>query len=709
MKNGWIDDIMIVIIVIIAYVIIYYYCYNIADYHKKAFEDAVKIHHSFHTYMAQCLPFGPPGVGKTCLLRRLIDEKLEGTPAKRDELGSGSRSTGILDKRKMIQVPIPKAIMADTKSGEWKEIKRLEDEVAVFVKTVNNVSDHSHLQQLLKPLKTNVPVRTFTTDRAFDDTDTPDTVSVELHEVLQTIEPQNMSKTQMLLDKSMTIFYTDTGGQPEFQEVLPALVAGPTIFLLIFSLAEGLDSKYKVVYRLSYSKESRGYESSFTVKEIFMQCLSSIASYHNALSHDVALLGSKSSVPPFSILAIGTHRDLVSEAEVADINKKLRDLVEQTSLYRDGCIEYSTHDDEQLVITVDNYNYEVNDIASVKKVVEMIVTRKRDGESPYRIEFPVPWLALELFLRNLPESTVTYEKCVEVAKKCNISEEHLPDCLWFLHHKTGTIRYYGSIKELKNTIIIQPSVIFEAVTEIIANTFTSENFANPQIRDFKTLGLFKRGTLQSYFKLHQDKLQISCDAFLALLYHLNILGPVHNPEYDYFLPCALVHAPDPPSEINLDPLLVVFKGGFVPKGVFSALLAYLLREMKWRIQHCNRSPLLYRNQASFYADSDDENCTVTLKAKAECFEVRVEGNQACGAMDSQCQILEKAISNVCENLRYDQSFCEQSFGFYCNLPECADVVNHIAVVDCKTRKIECPYTKKRYSMNRERELWFIPG
>ena len=703
MKNGWIDDIMIVII---AYVIIYYYCYNILDDHKKAFEDAVKKHRSFHTYMAQCLPFGPPGVGKTCLLRRLINEKLEGTPAKRDELSSGSRSTGILDKRKMIQVPIPKAIMADTKSGEWKEIKRLEDEVAVFVKTVNNISDHSHLQQLPK---IKVTVGTFTTDRAFDVIGTPDTVSVELHEVLQTIEPQNMSKHQILFDESMTIFYTDTGGQPEFQEVLPALVAGPTIFLLIFSLAEGLDSKYKVAYRLPCNKISRDYESSFTVKQVFMQCLSSIASYHNALSRDVARLGSISSVPPLSILAIGTHRDLVSQAEVADINKKLRDLVEQTSLYRDGCIEYSTHDDKQLVITVDNYNYEVNHIASVRKVLERIVTQKRGGKSPYRIEFPVPWLALELFLRNLPESTVSYEKCVEVAKKCNISEKDLPNCLWFLHHKTGTVRYYGSIKELKNIVIIQPSVIFEAVTEIIANTFTSENFANPQIRDFKMLGLFKRGTLQSYFKLHQDKLQISCDAFLALLYHLNILGPVHDPDYDYFLPCALVHAPDPPSEINLDPLLVVFKGGFVPKGVFSALLAYLLREMKWRIQHCNRSPLLYRNQASFYAESDDENCTVTLKAKAECFEVHVEGNKACGAMDSQRQILKKAIFNVCKNLRYDQSFCEQSFGFYCNLPECADVVNHIAVVDCQTRKIECPCTKKRCSINKERELWFIPG
>ena len=59
------------------------------------------------------------------------------------------------------------------------------------------------------------------------------------------------------LDQSLTIFYTDCGGQPELHEVLPALVAGPTLFLLAFSLHESLDMQY-------LSCEVRNYESSST-------------------------------------------------------------------------------------------------------------------------------------------------------------------------------------------------------------------------------------------------------------------------------------------------------------------------------------------------------------------------------------------------------------------------------------------------------------
>ena len=35
---------------------------------------------------------------------------------------------------------------------------------------------------------------------------------------------------QALLRNSVAVFYTDTGGQPEFQEILPSLVGGPTFF-----------------------------------------------------------------------------------------------------------------------------------------------------------------------------------------------------------------------------------------------------------------------------------------------------------------------------------------------------------------------------------------------------------------------------------------------------------------------------------------------
>ena len=660
------------------------------------------------------MPFGPPRVGKTCLLHRLLGKPPPGIRATCDGPGSGSCSTGVMDERRMIQVPIPKSII--TESGKWKEIENLEEETAVYFKTIENLSSYSGLQPFSlpltkndppKPKPDNYPVGALGSGPVPISTHTLDTVSVQLDDVIESIERKDMSKVEVLLDNTLTIFYTDTGGQPEFQEVVPALVAGPTIFIFIFNLFRGLNSKYTVTYGSS-DGEHNLYESSFTVKEVFMQFLSSIASYHNLLSHDVALHGSKSIVPPLSVLVVGTHKDLVSKSKINEIDMELKELLEESSLYECGFIEYLSA--EQLIIPVDNYD-DKNDSSSVRKVVERIIGREKDGINPYKIEFPVHWLALGLSLRKMKTSTVTHTKCIEIAKKCNVSEEDLPNCLWFLHHKTGTIRYYDSVKELKGIVIIQPSVMFSAISEFITSTFTLDNVDVSRVNKFKRLGLFDSTTVKGIFTKYEDKFGIPYNAFLALLDHLKILGNAHNLESDhYFLPCALVHAEEPPPSMNQDPLLLVFDGGFVPKGVFSALLVFLC-EKEWRIQYCKGLPLLYRHQASFYTDS---NCAVTLKDTSKCCEVRVEveGKQAGGKNKFQCDIrhvLQEGILNIYETLRYDQSFYNQRFGFYCNLPKCADDIRHIAMVEYKREKFEirCSRTRITYSLNSEREDWFI--
>ena len=644
---------------------LYYYYYSVDNYNLKAFEDAVKKRGSLCTYMAHCLAFGPLGSGKTSLLHRLIDKPL-GTLATGDRL---SRHDDVI---------VPKYIVHVATGGKWYHIPNLE-EVAVKLaeSAANPLSAFLPLNILLEVYErqSKDPVSDNTLGRN-------PTASPQYDKILDSI------RDSKLLDNSTVITYIDHGSQPELQEMVPVLLAGPAIFLFIFSLAEGLNSKYTASYGSSDSEQ----HLSFTVKEVFMHILSSIASYQSVSSL-------KSRVSPPSILVVGTNKDKVKKAKVSEIDKELKQAVEETSLHKSGAIEYFSK--EQLIIPVDNYN-DNNDSASVRNVVERIV--KKQG-SPYRIEFPIPWLALDLALRKCPPP-VTYKKCTEIAENYDISEKDLPKCLSFLHHEIGSIRYYGSVKELKDIVVTRPTVIFEAISGLIINTFIGENVPSSQFKKFRNLGLLERDTLEKSFAPYQDKLKISCDAFIALLNHFNILESSHDPELgDYFFPCALVRAPNPPSEINLDPLLVSFKGGFVPKGVFSALLVFLLREMGWRIWRDDKGlPLLYRNQASF---DDSKDCLITLTATAKCLEVFVEGKQTDSTTHSLYnirQILEKGVFIAYESLRYDQSFYSRKYGFYCNLPKCA---KHIAEVDLKNKEIECPFTNKRYPVNREREYWFI--
>ena len=668
------------------------------------------------------------------MYHRLLDRRPPGTPTTLNVPGSGSASTDVLTDRRMIQVkidleeckPVGKALVRESGSEKWTEVISLEEEVERFVKAI-------HMQQMAKLMNNSMTSQSATSSStsnqpkyssskpSLSEAKTTPTegaaeqppasrLDLSLIDAITTHIRDGstyMSLVQDMLDISLTIFFTDTGGQPEMQEVLPALVAGPTIFMLAFDLHQPLDQLYQIRYESSISEVVQ-YESCCTVLEVLMQTLSSIQSFHEAQSkscnqlHLEAESDSKFTPPPVNVLAIGTHRDLVNESQIAKVDECLQGNVAETALNQKGMIEYYTSD--KLVIPIDNFSEE--DGPKVRKVIDRVVKREGEGGvSPFKIELPASWLGLELYLRQQASSVVSYTECSILAEKLGISGRQLVSCLWFLHHRMGTIRYYGnSVEELKDIVITQPSILFKAVTELITSTFTLENVTREIHSKFYTWGLFKMRDVEHIFNKHKDVLQIGFEQFIGLLSHLNILGPAHNEEFDYFLPCALAHVPlpaDNQSSEERDPLLVRFSTGFTPKGVTSGVLARLCKNEDWEIE-CDqkRSPLLFRDQASFIA----HDCSVTMKAKAEHLEFILDDKRINGSVCNKfCTIrsdLEVAISDVLDKLSYTSTF---QFGFYCSLEGC-NSNKHFAEVD--KLKAKCSITRRSVPLEERRILWF---
>ena len=107
----------------------------------ESFERAVKENGSLTYCTVQCMPFGPPRVGKTCLLKRLLDETPPGKPSTKSEASRDSKSTDVLEERKMIQVVRMKHAppnMIISESGEWKQVDSLEDQTAIIIKSVHS-------------------------------------------------------------------------------------------------------------------------------------------------------------------------------------------------------------------------------------------------------------------------------------------------------------------------------------------------------------------------------------------------------------------------------------------------------------------------------------------------------------------------------------------------------------------------------------------
>ena len=301
---------------------------------QQAFQKSVQEHGALKINLAHYLPFGPPGVGKTCVLRRLVDKYPLGDPATIEQPFGNSYSTDALEIEKPIRVTVPVGLHYEPKAVvTWSEVENVKEETAILVKTLanrfNSLHSHSHpnLSVFANEPSKKVELAGEHPLSVEMETVTHTTNSLVSNLTMKAVENRNMDDVQELLDDSMTLYCTDTGGQPEFQEVLPALISGPLIFLFIFNLFTGLDSKYDVTFRTP-GQQFQSFTSSFTVKQVLMQFLTSIASYHMFISRS---LTQQTSIPPPSVIVIGTHRDLVSDEEFSMIDKKLWQVFEATS------------------------------------------------------------------------------------------------------------------------------------------------------------------------------------------------------------------------------------------------------------------------------------------------------------------------------------------------------------------------------------------
>ena len=692
--------------------------------------------------MVQCLPFGPPRVGKTCLYHRLLDKPPPGVPSTCDTQGTGSLSTDVLSERKMIQVKIDikskkkKAELIVAEHGKWSEVTSLQEEIAIYLKTIEqqcklatsaDISAEAisskktceTLQSSTSALST-LPFKESNEQKKdknrsnfpiLDSGKPQIPVSTTLDDaVVRAITDQvsggkvDMSKVQALLDKSMTIFYTDTGGQPEFHEVLPALVAGPTMFLLVFNLLQSLDSLYRVTYECS-SNQYEDYNSSFSVKDVLMQCFSSILSYHDAQSQDISEQKSnlhqmvELNLPPTSVLVVGTHSDLVSSSVVLKADKEIKDILGDKAI-----VEY--FNENELVIPIDNYKD--GDGSKVREVIERVVKRKKRGIFPFQINIPVHWLGLELSLRQKKCSSVSFSECSELARKWNIQDEELLSCLWFLHYKTGTIRYFRSVKELKDTVINKPNVLFAAVTEFIMSTFTLEHVDKTVCTDFKALGLFNSEEVDFIFNRHKERLGITYTQLMALLSHLNILVPAYDEKFNFFLPCALAHAPESDANDKSDnQLLIIFENGLLPIGIFSGLLGFLCKK-NWKItKSADDKPKLFRNKAilSFVLEDFHSSVECTIKATPKVIKISIENqiDHNATVCPHILMTVKQGLQSVCENLQYGK--LKWSFGVICKNThtDCTSGELHFAIV--KEMRANC--TRKRvYTLTGKDSDWF---
>ncbi|XP_019852405.1 PREDICTED: uncharacterized protein LOC109582194 [Amphimedon queenslandica] len=322
----------------------------------------------------------------------------------------------------------------------------------------------------------------------------------------------------------------------------------------------------------------------------------------------------------------------------------------------------------QFVLGINTFN--TVDTNKVKDMVNKVV--KNGG---YRLEIPVPWLALEFCIRKLDRKVISLKDCQRLADECKIeSTTEFQAAVWFLHHIVGTIRYYDKVPQMNSVIIADPQILFDIVTDLIVKTFSFIK-ENPNEEDrFKLSGRFTERHLESCKTVRENLLTTS--QIIALLQYLIIISPVglnDNNEMEYFLPCVLVHAFLPQEEEDtsavptsiIPPLLVTFQCNYTPRGVFSSLIAHILnsKQGEWKLA----SEEIYRDQVHFRHKS---GYVISIKNLFRFLEVKAvppKGSESSPIkhLPGITELLSTSLEYVRKHLNYTK-VASHSFAFYCH-------------------------------------------
>ena len=405
------------------------------------------------------------------------------------------------------------------------------------------------------------------------------------------------------IDSASFVYFTDTGGQPEFNELLSVLMAASNTFYIIFSLENDLGSKPPLEYLPLLDEPAVCYDSPYTTGEMLCQSLLSIPiTLSDEDGQDVFLEESN------AVLFIGTHKDTVSSQKIQETNDFLIDLIKDTPQYKARVVKFSSAGN--IIFAVNNFSSLENneDFVPIRTVTESLIY----GDRSFKVRAPTSWLFLGIVLQKVSESQpiIALEQCKKLARQCGISKSKIEMALTFLHRKIGAIRYYNT-ENLNNVVILKPQLIINLLSNLMKRNFRKSSDKR---------AIF---TSQDIVKVVKESEHVGEEILLCLTRDLLLSAPhpdttVQDPKH--FLTCMLpVSKQDQHDKTSL---LFTLKGISLPSGAGRAALTAIMQQATnspstWKINY----ERLFRN--SLELSVSPSNTTFTVKHTRRCLSITI--------------------------------------------------------------------------------------
>ena len=545
----------------------------------------------------KALIFGAAGTGKTHTIALLMDEEpptirhstpCATRPVRVDKLEEEGGKWVRVTHDQLSQTIADTSTMLPQKPSTAK--KAMSSAPSSSARTPVGISKLKTVSKLKTPSTENATAATTPCEKV----SSVSTSSAE-DELLRRIEMSPYGRRAKKAFKHDRITLIDTGGQPQFHEVLPMFMGETSALMFTIKLDDSLDDHPLIEFYDNKGQLVGSRRSPFTNQQILMMCMRVIQSQASQ---------SQEGLCPTPIF-VGTHKDLeqcTSESR-EDKNRKIHDMlppvVQDNAIYCDERLK-------ELIFAVNAKTpgqQEKEIAAELRKVIV-----ERPHVKPKRI--PLRWHALELALQKLMlelgRGVLSKAEGLTIAQRFHFTDESFEEALKYLDN-LNILFYYKDV--LPNVIFCDPQVLLDKVTELVEYSYRLQTGACQHIaavgklRKFRDQGIVTLDLLsKKEFRRHYVEGLFTPGELLKLFKKLLIVSPIT--EEEFLMPCLLrvTQEPTPFAPSSSVPSLLFYFPHSPLLGVFCALVAYLLSQAKWKLlfDASSRSPVkVDRNTVQF--------------------------------------------------------------------------------------------------------------
>ena len=511
--------------------------------------------------------------------------------------------------------------------------------------------------------------------------------------------------TEQLL-RSLWIYFSDCGGQPQYHELLPLFVHRISSALCVTRLTDKLDEVQVVEYYDEGKRVGVPQQSQLSTKDTIQCLVNTIQSYStqdkppsiimvgthlDQLKEKMKqfLLSEASPVPSSSAAAQSSDQPLASE-RIETLEEKNKQLLEMLEPEFSDQLVYFSSDMKQLLFPLNTLGRGEKEKAiahSLRCAVEKSGARE--------VKIPVWWYVLELLLQELAKElgrgVLSRAECLQMARLLNIREESFDAALVYFD-ELNVIKY--SPKVLPNVVFVDSQIPLDKVSELVYHSYllrqpvvvaeadkpSSERPVTKGFKHFRDHGVISDECLEQFPRHYVPKI-FTKDDLSKLLMSLLVFAEIPPPDWvkdpasakqKYYMMLSLLPTL---QEAELDKyqvssgvaatLLVRFPGGSRRAGVFCCFVIHLIRHCGWDLLLKSKQPL-YRNRVSLQLLTSPP-CMITLIDSNTYIEVHVNTaapvplSEYAGHFPIIRQAILNGIRAACSALNYKTTKPELAF------------------------------------------------